>query len=229
MCGRFSRRMTTEEIAESFEAGQILCGLEPSYNVAPSQDVFAIINGKDRKLVSFKWGLIPYWSKDPSIGYKMINARAESISEKPSFKLPLKSKRCLIIADGFYEWRKERKNKIPMFFHLKSHKPFGFAGLYDNWTSIDGEKISTFTIITTDANELMKQIHYRMPVILPKEKESIWIDSNIHDIDILLPILKPYDSNLMEMYEVSRFVNSPKNNSKECIQPIKLFSNTPSF
>ncbi|MCK4339580.1 MAG: SOS response-associated peptidase [Candidatus Cloacimonetes bacterium] len=229
MCGRFSRRMTTEEIAESFEAGQILCDLEPSYNVAPSQDVVAIINGEDKKLVTFKWGLIPYWSKDPSVGYKMINARAESISEKPSFKLPLKSKRCLIIADGFYEWRKEQGNKIPMFFHLKSHKPFGFAGLYDNWTSIDGEKISTCTIITTDANELMKQIHYRMPVILPKEKESIWIDSNIHDIDILLPILKPYDSNLMEMYEVSRFVNSPKNNSKECIQPIQLFSNKPAF
>ena len=222
MCGRFAQTKTVKEIAEEFDISQILCELQPSYNIAPTHNVAAIINYDEKKLVTFKWGLIPHWAKDSAIGYKMINARAETIAEKPSYRYPFKKQRCLIIADGFYEWRKQVKTKIPFYLHLKSNKLFGFAGLYDVWTSPKGEKISTCTIITTEANELLQPIHHRMPVILTKENETVWLDSNLEDKQKLLPLLKPYISSKMEVYEVSNFVNSPKNNSPECVKPIGL-------
>jgi putative SOS response-associated peptidase YedK len=149
------------------------------------------------QLACYRWGLIPSWSKDPSIANKLINARAETVDKKPSFKNAFKKKRCLIVADGFYEWKKEGKSKIPLYFYLKSGRPFGFAGLYETWTSPDKKEINTCAIITTDANELIKPVHDRMPVILPRDKEQVWLASDVADASVLLSILRPYQASEM--------------------------------
>jgi len=170
MCGRFVRITPIPVIAKKFKAKQLLTNLAPSYNIAPSQKILIINDEGVRQLVQCTWGFIPSWAKDPSIGNKMINARSETVAEKPSFRPAFRKKRCLVIADGFYEWRTEGKRKFPMYIHLKSGEPFGFAGLYNVWTSPAGEKTCTCTIITTEANEAVRPIHDRMPVILPKDK-----------------------------------------------------------
>lgn len=221
MCGRFSRKATLQAIVDEFEIDEVNGTFEPSYNVAPGQEIAVLLKDESRKLGLLKWGLIPSWSKDPKIGNRMINARAETLADKPSFKHPLRQKRCLIVADGFFEWRKEGKQKIPMYIFLKDQKPFVFAGLWDTWTSPEGKKISTCTIITTEPNEFMKKIHNRMPVILPKEYIDTWLDRSIENEQQVLPLLKPYPEKEMDAYEVSRVVNSPKNNSPECIENIK--------
>jgi putative SOS response-associated peptidase YedK len=222
MCGRFVRKSTIEVIAEEFQVKRVSCDLKPSYNIAPGDNLAVIIDDGANYLIQLRWGLIPSWAKDPSIGNKMINARAETISEKPSFKTAFRKRRCLIVADGFYEWRKDGRVKTPVYVRLKSERPFGFAGLYDSWTSPEGKEISTCTIITTGPNELMKPIHDRMPVIIPKAQEALWLDSSIQDERLLFPVLKPYDSQEMEAYDVSQIVNSPKNNSPECIKPVSV-------
>lgn len=218
MCGRFSRKATLQAIVDEFEIEEVSGTIEPSYNIAPGQEIAVILKDESRKLGLLKWGLIPAWSKDPKIGYRMINARAETLAEKPSFKHPLRRKRCLIVADGFYEWKKEGKQKIPMYIFLKDQKPFVFAGLWDTWTSPEGKKISTCTIITTEPNKLLKKIHNRMPVILPKEHIEDWLDRSVEDEQRVLPLLQPYRDDEMDVYEVSRLVNSPKNNTPECIK-----------
>jgi len=190
-------------ITESFNIQNVACEYRPGNNISPGQQIAAVIRKDDQNnLVNFRWGLIPSWAKDPSMGYKMFNARAETISEKPSFKNAFKKRRCLIIADGFYEWQKLGKVKKPFYFHLKSGKPFGFAGLYESWASPDQQQINTCTIITTEPNELIKPIHDRMPVILSKDKEALWIEPGIKDADQLLSILTPYPSEEMKMAEV---------------------------
>ncbi|MDH4129097.1 MAG: SOS response-associated peptidase family protein [Spirochaetota bacterium] len=194
MCGRFTLKSPIDDIVKDFNIKEIEAHYIPRYNVAPGENIFAVIKDSVNKLIQLKWGLIPYWSKDPSIGYKMINARAETISQKPSFKQPFKNKRCLIIADGFYEWRKEGKYKHPMYIQLKSKSMFAFAGLWDTWKSPDGNAISTCTIITTDSNDIIKPIHNRMPVILAKESEALWLDNDIKDEQMLKSCLVPYDS-----------------------------------
>ncbi|HXG68467.1 MAG TPA: SOS response-associated peptidase [Blastocatellia bacterium] len=220
MCGRFVRRKTMPEIAEEFGVEEIVADLKPSYNIAPTQEVAMVISDGGRKLLQARWGLIPAWADDPSIGNRMINARAETVTQKASFKNPFRKQRCLIVADGFYEWMQAGRGKKPFFIHLKSGRSFGFAGLYENWLSPERERITTCTIITTDANELMKPIHQRMPVIIPKEKEDLWLDPAQKDESALLDLLKPYPSNLMEAYEVSRVVNTPANNSPACLEPV---------
>ena len=175
-----------------------------------------IINENDKnKLRMFKWGLVPSWSKDTKTGYRMINARAETISEKPSFKKPFKSKRCLVIADGFYEWqRPDKKTKIPYRFTMKDRKLFAMAGLWDTWNK--GEKtLHTFTIITTSENEIMRPIHDRMPVILPDGNRQIWLNPESNEAE-LKELLVPYDSAKMDSYRVSDIVNSWKNDLPEC-------------
>ena len=219
MCGRFSRKATLQAIIDEFEIEDVTGTIKPSYNVAPGQDVAVILKDENRKLGLLKWGLIPSWAKDPAIGNRMINARAESVAEKPSFKHPIRRKRCLIVADGFYEWRKEGKQKVPMYIFLKDQKPFVFAGLWDTWTAPDGKMVATCTIITTEPNTFMERIHNRMPVILPKHHIDTWLDRSIDNEQEVLPLLKPYPEKEMDAYEVSRFVNSPKNNSPECIKP----------
>ncbi len=220
MCGRFSRKATLQAIIDEFEIDEVNGMIEPGYNVAPGQEVAVILKDDSRKLGLLKWGLIPSWSKDPKIGYRMINARAETLADKPSFKHPLRRKRCLIVADGFYEWKKGGKQKTPMYIFIKGQKPFVFAGLWDTWTSPEGKKISTCTIITTGPNELLKKIHNRMPVILPKEHIDTWLDRSVEDEQHVLPLLQPYPEKEMDAYEVSRVVNSPKNNTPECVERV---------
>jgi putative SOS response-associated peptidase YedK len=198
----------------------VTAAIEPSYNVAPGQNVAVLLKDDSRKLGVLKWGLIPHWSKDPAIGNRMINARAETIAEKPSFKHPLRRKRCLIVADGFYEWRKDGTQKTPMYIFLKNRKPFVFAGLWDVWTSPEGEKIASCTIITTEPNELMKKIHHRMPVLLPRKDIDRWLDRSTQDEREVLPLLRPYPAKEMDAYEVSRLVNAPKNDTPACIERV---------
>ncbi|HYA14436.1 MAG TPA: SOS response-associated peptidase [Syntrophales bacterium] len=198
MCGRFVLISNLSVISEEFNIQEIVCDYGPSSDVLPSNSVAAVIRDSTNRLVQFRWGLIPSWAKDPSIGNKLINARAETLAEKPSFKDAFKRRRCLIIADGFYESLKDRKKKVPFFFRLKTGKPFGFAGLYETWTSPEGQAVNTCTIITTEPNDLIQPIHNRMPVILPKEKEALWIDPTVFNQRELSLILRPYPSAEME-------------------------------
>jgi putative SOS response-associated peptidase YedK len=180
-----------------------------------------IINDEGiRQLIQCKWGFIPTWAKDSSIGYSMINARSETVARKQAFRSAFKKKRCLVIADGFYEWRAEGKKKSPMYIRLKSGECFGFAGLYNIWTSPDGNQICTCTIITTEANETLKPIHDRMPVILPRDKEDFWLNPANEEKEQLLGILKPYPSEELLAFEVSTDVNSPQHNTPSNIQPM---------
>lgn len=224
MCGRYTLAKDFEELTKRFNFHLPLSfsNYVPRYNIAPTQQVLAAVNFNNRvQPVFFKWGLIPSWSKDKSIGSRLINARAETVSQKPTFATSLKSKRCLIPADGFYEWRIQNGKKIPMRIMLKSNNIFSFAGLWDTWTSPDGETIQSCTIITTSPNKLVEKTHNRMPVILNHEAEQVWLDTCISDIKELKPLLVPYPSDEMKLYEVSTMVNSPKNDTSECIVPEK--------
>lgn len=176
-----------------------------------------VVRDGSRVLRLMHWGLVPSWAKDPSIGNRMINARAETVHQKPSFKKLLGRRRCLVLADGFYEWRKVQGGKIPMRLVLKGREPFSFAGLWDSWQRPDGGEHQSFTIITTISNDLLKPIHDRMPVILQPEGEEKWLAPDVKDMAALVSFLKPFPSNLMEAYEVSRLVNSPMNDRPECI------------
>jgi len=193
--------------------------LKPRYNLAPGQEAPVVIYEDSKILRLMQWGLVPSWAKEASIGYKMINARAETLTQKPSFKKSFKQRRCLVLADGFYEWRKGTggRTKIPLRFVLKNREPFAFAGLWDTWQKPDGDLLHSFTIITTESNELIRPIHDRMAVMLRQEDEAKWLDPDLKDVEQLIPLLKPYPSDQMEGYEVSTLVNSPKNDTPECI------------
>lgn len=224
MCGRFTVTAPVDVLLDRFDVEFFLKEEEynPSYNVAPSQSVLAVINnGRHNRMGFLRWGLIPPWAKDMSIGSKMINARAETLNEKPSFRNALKKKRCLIVADSFYEWKRiDSKSKTPMRIKLRSNELFAMAGLWESWKSTEGKSIYSCSVITTTANDLVEDIHDRMPVILKPEDEKFWLDPSIQDPHQLNQFLKPLDSNLMEAYEVSSLVNSPKNNSIALIQKI---------
>ncbi len=222
MCGRFTRSQSIPAIAEEFGVEEVSCDLGPSYNIAPTQKVAVVITDGVKQLVPVRWGLVPSWAKDLSVGNRMINARAETITEKASYRNAFKKRRCLVVADGFYEWQGQGVAKRPVYIRLKSGKPFGFAGLYEVWKSPEGEEVKTCAIITTDANELMKPIHDRMPVIIPSELQDEWLDPKTADPSHLLGLLKPSPSEGMEAYPVSKLVNSPRNNSPECIKRLKL-------
>lgn len=217
MCGRFSA-VDIAELYKQFQIENSVASLVPRYNIAPSQEIPAIISKNNKnELMMLRWGLVPNWAKDPSIGYKIINARAETIDIKPSFRHLITSRRCLIPADGFYEWKKEGKIKKPYRFILQGGKPFTFAGLWDSWTNQEGKIINSCTIITTRSNALIEPIHDRMPVILTKENEKLWIDQDLKEQELLKSLLKPYPEYLMEAYEVSSVVNSPKVDDERCI------------
>ncbi|HZH61279.1 MAG TPA: SOS response-associated peptidase [Metabacillus sp.] len=219
MCGRFSLATEQSIIEEQFDV-LIQEELLYRYNVAPSQNIFVIgSNGQSRTGTFMRWGLVPPWSKDVKIGYKMINARSETIDKKVSFKTPFIKKRCLIISDGFYEWKKSGKEKQPFRFIMKDRKPFAFAGLWECWKQ--GEHpLFTCTILTTEANKITEDVHDRMPVILPYDSYATWLDPNFHQVDQLKSLLVPYDEGLMEVYQVSNLVNSPAHDVKECLEPI---------
>lgn len=224
MCGRFTIFANFTDIINRFdiEAGIQEELYRPSYNVAPSNSVLSVINdGSKNRLGYLRWGLIPSWAKDEKIGYKMINARAETLTEKSSFRNAYQKRRCLILADSFYEWkRNDDKSKIPMRIKLKSDELFSMAGLWERWNSPKGNYIYTCTIITTTANELIKSIHDRMPVILKPEDEKTWLDPSIHNPNELNHLLKPLSEEVMEAYEVANLVNSPKNNYPDLIKRI---------
>jgi len=224
MCGRITLTTDKDDLQSRFgyvnPSGDLFT---PRYNIAPSQNCpIVTVNEDKRVLVMMRWGLVPFWAKDVKSGYNLINAKAETLKEKASFRTPFKKKRCLVLADGFYEWTHSEKKgaKQPYRFVLKNRQPFAFAGLWDEWSNPEGEKLLTFTIITTTANELMESIHDRMPVILHEKDEGIWLDPQLADTDKLSPLLKPYSSKEMEAYKVSTFVNSPKNNGPKCIEPV---------
>lgn len=219
MCGRFTQSLSIPMIAQEFGVAEVSCDMGPSYNIAPTQKVAVVVTDGVKKLVPVRWGLVPSWAKDISVGSKMINARAETITEKASYKNAFKKRRCLVVADGFYEWQAVGDSKRPVYIRLKSGAPFGFAGLYEMWKSPEGGELTTCTIITTEANELMRPIHARMPVIIPRGDEDLWLNLETKDPGRLL---NPYPAEEMEAYPVSKRVNSPKNNSPLCIERVKL-------
>ncbi len=222
MCGRFVRKRSSKLLAAEFGAAHISDELQPSFNIAPTHNVAVIVNDAARKLVSMRWGLVPASATDPKIGSRLINARAETLTERTAFKSAFMMRRCLIIADGFYEWQKAGGSKTPMLIELKSQRSFGFAGLYETWTSPLGERLTTCTIITTEPNALVRDIHDRMPVILPKEVEDFWLDPSVGDHRRLLDILSPYPAGQMDAYPVSSLVNSVKNDSPACIDRVSV-------
>jgi putative SOS response-associated peptidase YedK len=222
MCGRFELHSAFEIIAQIFGLAGGVSTVPASYNIAPGQHIAIIVNeGGKNRLATCRWGLVPTWAKDLKEGYKMINARAETVAEKPSFRQSFSRHRCLVVADGFYEWKNEGGKKKPVYVHQKNGKPFGMAGLYNLWTSPEGEQVCTGTIITTDANESLKPVHDRMPVIAPPDKYDLWLDPDVQEKEKLLPMLKPYPDEELELFDVSTRVNSPKNDSAENIERLR--------
>ncbi|MDX1377599.1 MAG: SOS response-associated peptidase [Anaerolineales bacterium] len=222
MCGRFTLTVNPADLQDTFSDFLFPTEFAPRFNIAPSQPLLAIPNDGANTADFFKWGLIPMWAKDPSIGNRLINARGETVAEKPSFRGSFKYKRCLILADGFYEWKANpgKKTKTPYFIHMKDRKPFAFAGLWDAWESSDGSSIKTCTIITTEPNDLMEPIHNRMPVILHTRDYAKWLDASPQTPDNLLPLLKPYSAEAMSAYAVSTLVNKPSNDMPELVVPV---------
>jgi putative SOS response-associated peptidase YedK len=229
MCGRFTQTLAGEAIAQTFG---VTTGLakeanpQPRYNIAPTQAVSAIAQPEHaREYRLFQWGLVPSWAKDPSIGSRMINARSETVTEKPSFRTAFKRRRCLIVADGFYEWQRTGKAKQPYYIQLKSRALFGFAGLWEAWESGDGSYLETCTILTTEPNELMRPIHNRMPVIVHPEDYDLWLNPHLpkraQDSAQIQNLLRPYEANAMQAYPVSTVVNAPSHETPECIKPIE--------
>jgi putative SOS response-associated peptidase YedK len=219
MCGRYTLTTPVEKLAEEFGFDNSSVELPPNYNVAPTQGVAVVLeeNGQ-RHLEVLRWGLIPPWADDPQVGSRMINARAETAPEKPSFRRAFRERRCLIPADGFYEWKRMNGGKQPYYIHMKEGRPFAFAGLWETWKEDGGPAIRSCTILTTKPNALAGEIHDRMPVILPTGSYDVWLDRE-SDRDELYGLLAPYPEDEMEAYPVSRFVNSPSNNDPRCIEP----------
>ena len=215
MCGRFEVHSAIEIIAEIFGIADWDIEYPPSYNIAPTQDILIVINDGKRRLIKSRWGFVPSRSRDLDPGYRTINARAETVAGSKTFKSAFEKQRCLVAADGFYEWRKEGTTKKPFYIRLKSHKPFGFAGLYSVWMSPDGEPLTTSTILTIDANELVMPIHDRMPVIIPSDEYDLWLDPKVQDSSAFSGVLNPYPSAEMELFPVTPKVNSVKYNSRK--------------
>lgn len=221
MCGRFTQSQSGETIAKTFQLS-VVPDVTPSYNIAPTQGVATVwqpATQSERQLRVLRWGLIPSWAKDGAIGAKLINARAETVAEKPSFRSAFKQRRCLVLADGFYEWQRREGKKQPFYFHLQNHEPFAFAGLWERWQDPAGEPIVSCTILTTEANKLVKPIHDRMPVILAPDAYAAWLNLDTTP-DHLQALLHPYNSAAMVAYPVSPHVNKPSHNSPDCLQPL---------
>ena len=218
MCGRFTLVSPFVAVTERFRASAP-SDLRPRYNIAPGQEVLCVLCDRETRIETVRWGLIPSWAKDPSIGNRLINARAETLAERPSFRKAFAKRRCLIVADGFFEWRPAGKHKIPVYIFLKSKAPFGLAGLYETWKAPDGREIRTCTIITTDANDLVRPAHNRMPAILPRDVEDRWLDPEERSRERLLSLLKPYPAGEMAAHDVSPIMNNACHEAPDCILP----------
>ncbi|HNK63572.1 MAG TPA: SOS response-associated peptidase [Anaerolineales bacterium] len=223
MCGRFTLTVDPAELKESFDGYIFPTQFAPRFNIAPTQPVLAIPNDAKNRADFFLWGLIPSWSKDPTIANKLINARGETLAEKPSFRGGFKYKRCMILADGFYEWKTNagEKNKTPYFIHMKDRNPFALAGLWDEWHSPDGASVRTCTIITTEPNELMSTLHNRMPVILDPKDYAQWLDPAPQPPDRLQHLIRPFPADRMSAHPVSTLVNKPENDRPELVVPLQ--------
>ncbi|RAP78136.1 SOS response-associated peptidase [Paenibacillus montanisoli] len=222
MCGRYTITVSLEELMLRYWISSTNVPYHrPKYNVAPGQMVFAIVSdGTQNRLGELKWGLVPAWADNLKVGNKMLNARSETVWEKPAFKQLIRRKRCIIPADGFYEWRKDGEDKQPMRIVKRDRKLFSMAGLYDTWVSPAGIKLSTCTILTTTPNKLMEPIHDRMPVILHEESEALWLDRTVQDHEQLGALLRPFPSELLEAYPVAKTVGSVANDDAACIEPL---------
>jgi putative SOS response-associated peptidase YedK len=216
MCGRFTRRHTAEEIAERFEVEAAAEFDEARYNIAPAQIVPIITQRDARQVLACKWGLVPFWSKDPALGNKLINAKAETLAEKPSFKYALEKRRCLIPADGFFEWDKRGKPAQPLYIHRRDDGLFAFAGLWEECKLLDGQLLRTCTIITVPPNALIGAFHQRMPAILRLEDETAWLDTALKGKDALA-CLQPFNDEELEAYPVSTAINNPAHQGAELI------------
>ena len=224
MCGRYSQSQSAEIIAKAFQVDSVPA-LKPRYNIAPTQSVPTVLQtsaSTNRQFKMLHWGLIPSWAKDPKMGGRLINARAETVNEKPAFRSAFRQRRCLVLADGFYEWQQQedKKQKQPFYFRLSDGQPFAFAGLWEHWKGADGEEIESCTLLTTEPNELMQPIHNRMPVILDPKDYDLWLDSEVKKPELLQPLLRSYQTEEMTAYPVSKVVNKPTNDTAECINSI---------
>ena len=221
MCGRFTLATAPEIVAEFFELTAVP-DLSPRYNIAPTQSAPAILLTPERAQRVFRplrWGLIPGWAKDPTIGNRMINARAETVAEKPAFRSAFRQRRCLVVSDGFYEWKKGPGRKQPFYIRMRDDRPFAFAGLWEHWEADDGTGIDSCALLTTQPNNVLRPIHDRMPVILDRANYDLWLDPTMADVDRLKPLLCPYRAEEMKAYPVGTPVNSPTRDDPACMEP----------
>ena len=223
MCGRYTLAADRNTLLETFPDFVFPSNIPLRYNIAPTQPVAVVANNGGGEVEDFRWGLIPFWAKDEAIGNKLINARAETLHEKPSFKHAFRRRRCLIFADSFYEWYRvpDSKVKMPVRIHLTDGRPFAFAGLWESWKQADGDSLQTCTIITTEPNSLMARIHNRMPVIMARESYSDWLDPSQRTPESLAPLLRSYQAEEMAAHPVSTTVNSPATESPECVEAVE--------
>lgn len=229
MCGRYTLSTPGEAVAELLEL-ETAPELVPRYNIAPTQESVVVRQaGERRALDRLRWGLVPYWAETPGTGSRMINARSESAAEKPAFRASLRRRRCLIPADGFFEWRRLPGGRQPYLFRLLSGGPFAFAGLWDRWVPHSGEPIESFTILTTRPNELTAAVHDRMPVILSPRDHRLWLDPRMQSPHRLEPLLRPYPADEMTVYPVSPVVNRPANDLPECVAPLTDWEKDPAL
>lgn len=220
MCGRFSFASPKEKISKQFGIS-IEQPLKVSYNIAPTHHAYVITNDKPNELQRFTWGLIPHWARDAKIGHNLINARSETVSGKPSFRMPVRKHRCLVLADGFYEWKKIGREKIPHRITMKDHSVIAMAGIFDVWQTPQGDLVHSFSILTTTPNEDMKEIHNRMPVIFPnKELQTTWLEET--RLEYILSLLQPMESGYLNVYPVSNKVNKPTYNERDLYNQVKL-------
>ncbi len=224
MCGRFTLTDPDANLAVQFNLPE-LPDLAPRYNIAPTQPVAAVRldnRSGSRELAMLRWGLIPFWAKDPAIGSKLINARSETAAEKPAFRAAFRKRRCLVLADGFYEWQKQDGVKQPFYIRLRGGQPYAFAGLWEFWKGPDGEAVETCTLLTTQPNDLVREVHNRMPVILRPADYDLWLNPGVEEVEVLQGILGAYPAGEMEAYAISRRVNSPDNDDPRLIEPLPV-------
>jgi putative SOS response-associated peptidase YedK len=221
MCARFTLTARPELISQLFDL-DLLLDIHPRFNVAPTQNILAVRSNEEgnREFVELRWGLIPSWATDSSIGNKLLNARSETIAEKPSFRSAIRKRRCLIAADGFYEWKTEHRQKQPYFIHFPNRTPFAFAGVWERWHADDGKPVETCSILTTEANERLKPLHDRMPVILSKKDYPLWLDTHITDAAEVQPLLQALPADALELYTVTPKVNNARFDEPEFVEPL---------
>lgn len=219
MCGRFVLTANPEVVQQAFNLTTPPAQMQPRYNIAPTQPVMVITNENPKEATYHRWGLIPSWAKDMSMASKMINARSESAAEKPAFRAAFRRRRCIIPTDGFYEWQEHGKEKTPMFVHRPNNELYGMAGLWEIWHDPDGGELRTCTVLTTEANAFMQQYHHRMPVIIKPEDYALWLSPDEEPLPVLQGLMKAYDENGLQAYEVSKAVNKVSNDLPELMQP----------